>query len=109
MNKSGVFILCQIWIVIIICVMAIDWKNLIQIQVSEESGYSHDQSTMEVNKLDQYALNELHAIRELVKHDPKLQILLPSTCKCIRKLRIHRQRVRGKWAGRTRRLVVKQE
>ena len=36
----GVFILCQIWIVIIICVMAIDWKNLIQIQVSEENGYS---------------------------------------------------------------------
>ena len=94
---------------IIIYVMAIDWKNLIQIQVSEESGYSHDQSTVEVNKLDQYALNELHAIRELVKHDPKLQILLPSTCKCIRKLRIHRQKVRGKRAGRTRRLVVKQE
>ena len=63
---------------------------------------------MEVNKLDQYALNKLHAIRELVKHDPKLQILSPSACKCIRKLRIHRQRVRGKWAGRTRRLDVKQ-
>ena len=54
---SGVFILCQIWIVIIICVMAIDWKNLIQIQVSEGNGYSHDQSTVEVNKPDQYALN----------------------------------------------------
>ena len=86
----GVFILCQIWIVIIICVMAIDWKNLIQIQVSEENGYSCDQSTMEVNKFDQYALNKLHTIRELVKHDPKLQILPPSACKCIRKLRIHR-------------------
>ena len=58
MNMSGVFILCQIWIVIISCVMAIDWKNLIQIQVSEENGYSHDQSTVEVNKLDQYALNQ---------------------------------------------------
>ena len=40
MNMSGVFILCQIWIVIIICVMAVDWKNLIQIQVSEENGYT---------------------------------------------------------------------
>ena len=70
--------------------MAIHWKTLFQIQVSEYNGYSHDQSTVEVNKLDQYALNKLHAIRELVKHDPKLQILSPSACKCIRKLRIHR-------------------
>ena len=89
MNTLGVFILCQIWIVIIIGVMAIDWKNLIQIQVNEEKDYSHEQSTVRVNKLDQYALNELYAIRELVKHDPKLQILSPSACKCIWKLRIH--------------------
>ena len=90
MNTLGVFILCQIWIVIIIGAMAIDWKNLIQIQVSEEKDYSREQSTVRVNKLDQYALNKLYAIRELVKHDPKLQILSPSACKCIRKLRIHR-------------------
>ena len=90
MNTLGVFILCQIWIVIIIGVMAIDWKNLIQIQVSEEKDHRCEQSTVRVNKPDQYAPNELYAIRELVKHDPKLQILSSSACKCIRKLRIHR-------------------
>ena len=63
----GVFTLCQIWIVIIIGVISIDWKNLIQIQVSEENSYSHDQSTVEVNKLDQYALNQTTCHKRICK------------------------------------------
>ena len=53
------------------------------------------------SKPEQYTSSTLHAIRQCVNLNRKLQILPPMTCRKIRLLRIHRRGTRGRRAGKS--------
>ena len=77
----GIFFFCVIN-------MGVNWRNLIQIELNE---VTHNQSARtinatEVNKIEPYALAQLHEIGNTVKHDKKLHKLSPTTVKMIRHL-----------------------
>ena len=81
--------------------MAINWKNLIQIKCIEDHCQHHSTMLDNQNKPKLYTLSALHAIRQCVNHNRRLQILPPTTCKNIRHLKIHRRKTRGKRAGKS--------
>ena len=67
---------------------------------------THNQSAItinstEVNKIEPYALAQLHEIGNTVKHDKKLHKLSLTTVKMIRHLRLHRRKLKGKRGGIT--------
>ena len=86
MCGSGIAILGTFFFCVIN--MGVNWRDLIQIELNE---VTHDQSartinSTEVNKIEPYALAQLHEIGNIVKHDKKLHKLPLTTVKTIRHL-----------------------
>ena len=78
---------------VILLLMAINWKNLVQIEcIIVNNCYS--KSTLTAT--EPYTLDQLLGIRKRVEHDKLLQILPSTTCRYIRHLQIFRRKFRGK-------------
>ena len=77
----GIFFFCAIN-------MGVNWRNLIQIELNEVTlnQSARTINATEVNKIEPYALAQLHEIGNTVKCDKKLHKLSPTTVKMIRYL-----------------------
>ena len=73
--------------------MAINWKNLVQI---ERTVVNSHYSKLLLPVSEPYTLDQLLGIRKWVEHDKLLQILPSTTCRNIRHLQIFRRKFRGK-------------
>ena len=82
---------------VILLLMAINWKNLVQIECIEVNN-CYSKSTLTTT--EPYTLDQLLGISKCVEHDKLLQILPSTTCRNIRHLQIFRRKFRGKRAGR---------